>query len=92
MKTKTTYICSECGYKSPKWLGKCPGCNSWNTIQETVITEKKTSATRAVHEGGNSVWATYPDDTECQTNVISQGLCRSDRLNHTVFDHCPVFS
>ena len=24
MKTKTTYICSECGYKSPKWLGKCP--------------------------------------------------------------------
>ncbi|MGN1098492.1 MAG: hypothetical protein ACI4SS_06320, partial [Clostridia bacterium] len=31
MKSKTTYICNECGYKSPKWLGKCPGCNSWNT-------------------------------------------------------------
>ena len=55
MKTKTTYICSECGYKSPKWLGKCPGCNSWNTIQETVITEKKTSATRAmsISNGGS---------------------------------------
>ena len=52
MKTKTTYICSECGYKSPKWLGKCPGCNSWNTIQETVITEKKTSATRAMSISG----------------------------------------
>lgn len=36
MKTKTTYICSECGYKSPKWLGKCPGCNQWNTFEETL--------------------------------------------------------
>ena len=36
MKTKTTYICSECGYKSPKWLGKCPACNQWNTFQETL--------------------------------------------------------
>lgn len=36
MKTKTSYICSECGYKSPKWMGKCPGCNSWNTMQETL--------------------------------------------------------
>lgn len=36
MKTKTTFICSECGYKSPKWLGKCPGCNQWNTFQETL--------------------------------------------------------
>lgn len=45
MKSKTTYICRECGYKSPKWLGKCPGCNSWNTMEETLITpEKKTSA------------------------------------------------
>lgn len=49
MKSKTTYICSECGYKSPKWLGKCPGCNSWNTIEETLVTpEKKTSATRSL--------------------------------------------
>lgn len=36
MKTKTSYICSQCGYKSPKWMGKCPGCNSWNTMQETL--------------------------------------------------------
>lgn len=45
MKSKTTYICRECGYKSPKWLGKCPSCNSWNTMDETLVTpEKKTSA------------------------------------------------
>ena len=33
---KTVYICSECEYLSPKWLGKCPKCNSWNTFVEDV--------------------------------------------------------
>lgn len=47
MKTKSVYICSECGYRSVKWLGKCPGCNRWNTMQETVIAEKKSSAAAA---------------------------------------------
>ena len=41
MKSKTTYICSECGYQSAKWMGKCPGCEKWNTLQETVMTEQK---------------------------------------------------
>lgn len=44
MKTKNVYICSECGYKSLKWLGKCPGCNKWNTLQETIVQESKPSA------------------------------------------------
>ena len=48
MKSKTTYICNECGYKSPKWLGKCPSCGTWNSMEETVIAdEKKTSAVKA---------------------------------------------
>lgn len=36
MKTKTIYSCQKCGYQSPKWLGKCPDCNSWNTLVEEV--------------------------------------------------------
>ncbi|MCX7820080.1 MAG: DNA repair protein RadA [Brevinematales bacterium] len=34
---KTIFLCSECGYESTKWLGKCPECNSWNTFVEEVI-------------------------------------------------------
>ena len=34
---KTIYICSECNYHSPKWMGKCPSCNQWNTLVEDVI-------------------------------------------------------
>lgn len=33
---KTIYICSECEYQSTKWLGKCPSCGSWNTLEEGV--------------------------------------------------------
>ncbi|MGQ9617603.1 MAG: DNA repair protein RadA [Candidatus Aminicenantia bacterium] len=31
---KTSFICQECGYESPKWLGKCPACSSWNSFIE----------------------------------------------------------
>ena len=35
-KPKSIYTCSECGGTSPKWLGKCPHCNAWNTLVEGV--------------------------------------------------------
>jgi DNA repair protein RadA/Sms len=36
VKVKTKYSCQECGYTSPKWLGKCPGCQSWNSLIEEI--------------------------------------------------------
>ncbi len=36
-KVKNVYICSECGYESPKWYGKCPSCGEWNTMNEEVV-------------------------------------------------------
>jgi len=36
-KDKTNYCCSECGGVTPKWLGKCPHCNAWNTLIESVV-------------------------------------------------------
>jgi len=36
-KIKTAFFCSNCGYESAKWLGKCPSCNNWNTFIEEVI-------------------------------------------------------
>ena len=34
MKKRTVHTCSECGYSSPKWLGRCPECGAWGTLQE----------------------------------------------------------
>ncbi len=36
-KVKTAYFCQNCGYEAPKWLGKCPSCNEWNTFVEELI-------------------------------------------------------
>ena len=36
---KTVFVCSECGCTSPKWLGRCPECSSWNTFEEETIVE-----------------------------------------------------
>lgn len=36
MKNKTVFVCSECGYESAKWMGKCPACESWSTLIEEV--------------------------------------------------------
>ncbi|MCD8027054.1 MAG: DNA repair protein RadA [Clostridiales bacterium] len=44
-KTKSVYICSQCGYESPKWYGKCPSCGEWNTMNEEVKDTSKTAAT-----------------------------------------------
>lgn len=36
-KVKTSYFCQNCGYQSPKWLGRCPSCGEWNTMVEEII-------------------------------------------------------
>lgn len=42
-KTKTKFICQNCGYESPKWMGKCPGCGTWNSFIEEVLSVEKAS-------------------------------------------------
>jgi len=45
LKNKTMFFCNECGYESPKWLGKCPACNVWNSmVEEKIKTESKSGA------------------------------------------------
>ena len=46
-KSKTIFVCSECGNESSKWLGKCPACNSWNTFYEQKVVETKSSSRNA---------------------------------------------
>ncbi|MCQ2514523.1 MAG: DNA repair protein RadA [Ruminococcus sp.] len=53
-KIKSVYICSECGYESPKWYGKCPSCGEWNTMNEEIKdTSKKTGSINKIHTSSN---------------------------------------
>lgn len=47
-KVKTAWFCNNCGYESPKWLGKCPGCGEWNTFieEKVVVTKGKNQSSR----------------------------------------------
>ena len=40
-KVKSVYVCTNCGFETPKWLGKCPQCNEWNTLEEEVVSTAK---------------------------------------------------
>lgn len=50
-KSKTIFVCSQCGYETVKWLGRCPSCGGWNCFDETVSASSSDSQTKnaAVH-------------------------------------------
>lgn len=43
-KKKTKFVCQDCGYESAKWMGKCPGCQEWNTMVEEMEAVTKQSS------------------------------------------------
>ena len=43
-KDKTAYVCSDCGFESPKWIGKCPSCGQWNTFKEIRVAGNRPTA------------------------------------------------
>jgi DNA repair protein RadA/Sms len=61
-KIKTAFFCSNCGYESAKWLGKCPSCDQWNTFVEEVITKDNKLA--------ESDWKKFSKDKK-ETRTIS---------------------
>ena len=53
-KDRTVYICTQCGFESPKWYGKCTSCGEWNTMQEEVVSARpaasKPQKTRSIQK------------------------------------------
>ena len=44
-KSKAVFVCQQCGKESPKWLGRCPSCQEWNSFIQTVVTASSPTAT-----------------------------------------------
>lgn len=72
-KVKTSYVCNECGYESPKWTGKCANCGAWNTMEETIINTQ--SVTSSIQNASNAINAyhikeiSYNDEQRYKTNI-----------------------
>lgn len=62
-KIKTAFFCTNCGYESPKWVGKCPSCSTWNSFVEEVVTKTKTQ--------GSETWQDYHSNTNGKSKLIA---------------------
>ncbi len=80
MKSKTTFICSECGYQTAKWLGKCPGCNGWNTLVETIVADKKDALLSNREQRKPSQVSKIKEITTTQEERIKTGSKELDRV------------
>jgi len=79
MKTKTVFSCQNCGYQSPKWLGRCPDCSSWNSFAEEDY-----SAPSAKAKERTTLYKDEPvllKDVEAKdTDRIKTGITELDRV------------
>ncbi len=81
-KTKSVYLCQNCGAESPKWIGKCPSCGEWNSYVEEIVS--KTSASK-IHLGGLEITKQKPVlITELKTTEESRFDTGSDELNRVL--------
>jgi DNA repair protein RadA/Sms len=62
-KTKTLFFCNNCGHESPKWLGKCPSCGTWNSFAEEVVTKS---------DSGKNDWRAEPSSRQNQPRKLSE--------------------
>jgi len=77
-RTKVKYVCQECGYAAPKWLGKCPDCGAWNALVEEVA-ELGPRFERSVTVGENKPMP-LTHDTGRTDGRISTGIGELDRI------------
>lgn len=78
-KIKSIYVCSECGYESPKWFGKCPGCGEWNTMDEQLPSTASVGRSNAGISAVNQIMA-LNDITENVEKRIKTGNNEFDRV------------
>ncbi|MBF0491431.1 MAG: DNA repair protein RadA [Deltaproteobacteria bacterium] len=82
-KTQTIYSCQNCGYQTPKWLGKCPDCNKWNSFAEETKSTNTPTASRYSDPAFFTISSEVKSIDEVQMENIarfSSGNSELDRL------------
>jgi DNA repair protein RadA/Sms len=79
-KEKTVYTCTQCGTTSPKWLGKCPDCGAWNTLEETVAEAPSASRHRFQALAKSQPVATLSEIEATDVDRTPTGIEELDRV------------
>lgn len=79
---RTVYVCSACGYETPKWMGKCPGCSAWNTLEEQSPQPVQAPAPKAAKQrpGIGSAALRINEIPDEQVERYSTGIAEFDRV------------
>ena len=77
-KNTTVFVCSNCGYESSKWLGKCPSCNEWNSFYEEKAITTSGSSKEKIKKRGEIVQLNTVEKKE--TSRIKTGVQELDRV------------
>lgn len=77
MKSKTEFVCNKCGYKSAKWLGKCPSCEEWDSFEELVVLGRKAIS---LIKQTTSVSVRLSDIQNDSSNRLQSGVNEFDRV------------
>jgi len=78
-KTKTQFVCQQCGAKSVKWIGRCPSCNGWNTYVEEIISESSSKHNSLVLSSVNQPVALKDIDLTPE-NRLDTGITELNRV------------
>lgn len=77
-RSKTKFVCQECGYESLKWMGKCPGCHQWNQMVEELV---ETNHTKKLNPKGQQDTATPITQVEqIQRTRLDTKICELNRV------------
>ena len=76
-KTKIKYICSNCGYESLRWIGKCPECESWNSFTEEIV---ETSPRKANISKSKFSYSSILDISANEDDRVKTGIIEFDRV------------
>ena len=79
-KIKKAFFCKNCGYESPKWLGKCPACGEWNTFAEEIIAKESGSVAASLTRLPSSKPQRISEIRENTTERVSTGNPEVDRV------------
>lgn len=80
-KVKSLYICTECGFESPRWYGKCPGCGHWNTLAEQEIVQIQSVPALSASSAHTQVSVTQLGAIDSQQEMRRHtGLSEFDRV------------
>lgn len=80
-KTKTIYVCSSCGYETPKWLGKCPDCGEWATLEEQIKQETVAKNSKTVSRSIQNITSFSLNEIKPDTELrYKTGMYELDRV------------